>query len=371
MTTSQTRTRVAVLGAGGIGTAAHLPSITGLVDKAELVAVVEPDPEKRRLAQERFAVGAVYERADEMLDDVRPELVMVATPPYTHADLVVQVLESGAWAFCEKPLCGSLRDADRIIEAEQRTGQWCVTVSQFRYAGGSRQVSATLREGTWGRPLLGVAHTAWYRGPEYWTVPWRGKIGTEFGGSTTTQAHHAIDLMLWLMGEWESVSAYTGTIARQIEVEDTSVGAVRFRSGAMGTVLATIASHHQHTRVAVHAEHASVELNTLYRPLLGEWSVVQTRPDGTSATVDRWAGPEEPEVEHQHQAQLSRIIDAHRTGRKPELTGVEARSMLEFLTAYYKSAATGRAVVAGEIEPNDPFYDALSGPAVLPVGSAK
>lgn len=359
MTTSDSRTRVAVLGAGGIGMRAHLPSVTGLVDEAELVAVVDPNSEHRRLAHELFAPEATYERVDEMLNDARPDLVMVATPPHTHADLVVQVLESGAWALCEKPLCGSLRDVDRIIEAQQRTGQWCVTVSQFRYAGGSGQVSAALRSGTWGRPLLGVAHTAWYRGPEYWDVPWRGKIATEFGGSTTTQAHHAIDLMLWLMGEWESVSAYMGTIARPIEVEDTSVGAVRFRSGAMGTVLATIASHHQHTKVAVHAEHASVELETLYSPLPEEWTLIKTSPDGTSEAVDGWATHEEFELAHQ--AQLSQMLDAWRTGRKPQLTATEARSTLEFITAYYKAAATGRAIAANEIQPGDPFYDALSG----------
>lgn len=363
MTTLMKRARIAVVGAGGIGAAAHLPAVTALSDEAELVAIVDLDPARLADAVETFGPTRGYADLGEMLAAERPDITVIATPPHLHEPLSIQAMEAGSWVFCEKPLTGSLASADRIREAEQRTGQWCVTVSQFRYSGGSRQVRDALAAGTWGRPLLGVAHTSWYRGPDYWEAAWRGKFRTEFAGATTSQAHHAIDLLLWLMDSpWEQVAAYADTLSRPIEVEDASVASVRFRSGALATMLSTVLSHNQETRLQVMAEDATVDLHTLYMPLLDEWSVRRTDADGTRVVED-WAEPEEPV--QAHRAQLANILAHWRDGRQPELTCAEARETLEFLTALYKSSAVGAPVTRGQIAAGDPFYEALdaAGPA--------
>lgn len=354
---THTRARIAVLGAGGIGAAAHLPGVTALTGDAELVAIVDLDPARLSAAGEQFGTQNLYSDVAVMLAEQKPDLVVIATPPHTHEALAIQAMEAGAWVFCEKPLTGSLESADRIIEAEKRTGKWCVTVSQFRYAGGSRQVRDTLREGTWGRPLLGIANTAWFRGPDYWDAAWRGKFATEFAGATTSQAHHAIDLLLWLMGDWESVGGFADTLARPIEVEDASVGAIRFTSGGFATVLSTVLSHRQHTTVTVHAEKATINLETLYQPLFEEWSVTSTTDEGISTVDEKWAQATAPTPAHQ--AQLATILSAWRAGERPELSTVEARMTLEFLTALYKAAATGTIVRQGDIVAGDPFYSAL------------
>lgn len=360
------RTRVAVLGAGGIGGTTHLPSASRLTDLVEVVAVVEPDDERRAWAGREFGVEALYRDAATMLAEVRPDVVTIATPPHTHEELSVAAMRAGAWAYTEKPLSGSLASVDRIIAAEAETGQHCVTVSQFRYAAGARAVRRGLHGGEWGRPLVGVSLTQWWRGPEYWDVPWRGKIATEFGGATTTQAYHATDLLLWLMGEWSEVVGFAGALDREIEVEDTSVAAVRFDSGAMATLGATLLSHRERTSLTVHAERASVHLETLYLPQLDEWTVHVPDAEGGKTLLEGWAA-EEPEAPPQaHQAQLEQLVLAHQEGRRPELTAAESRSMIEFLSALYKSSATGRPVRRGEIAPGDPYYDALSGKAGEP-----
>ena len=357
------RARIAVVGAGGIGAAAHLPAVTALADVAELVAIVDLDPVRREDAISTFGPTRGYADIGEMLAVEQPDITIIATPPHLHEPLAIQAMEAGSWVFCEKPLTGSLASADRLLDAERRTGQWCVTVSQFRYSGGSRQVRDALDSGRWGRPLIGVAHTSWYRGPDYWDAAWRGKFTTEFAGATTSQAHHAIDLLLWLMGSpWASVAAFADTLSRPIEVEDASVASVRFASGAMATMLSTVLSHHQETRLQVMAEQATVDLDTLYMPLLDEWSVRTTDADGTRLVED-WAEEEEPV--QAHRAQLANILGHWRAGETPELTVSEARSTLEFLTALYKSAATGAPVQRGEVVAGDKFYDALdaAGPA--------
>lgn len=357
------KARIAVVGAGGIGAAAHLPAITALPEQAELVGIVDLDDARRTEAGERFATDKLYSDLAVMMEEQHPDIVVLATPPHTHEPLAIQVMRAGAWVFCEKPMTGSLASVDRIAAVEAETGQACVTVSQFRYSGGARQVRDKLRSGEWGSVLTGYANTSWYRGPEYWETSWRGKFATEFAGATTTQAHHAIDLLLWLMGDWSSVAGFADTLDRPIEVEDASTAVVRFAGGGMATLLSQVLSHQQETRIQVTAQKATVDLETLYMPLMEEWTVRQIDGEGQSRVVDDWA---QPEGEKQaHREQLADILAHWREGERPELMVTEARATIEFLTALYKSAATGTLVQRGEIVAGDPFYDAIDagGPA--------
>ncbi|MFT4028343.1 MAG: Gfo/Idh/MocA family oxidoreductase [Protaetiibacter sp.] len=361
-----TRARIALIGAGGIGAAAHLPAIEALADEVELVAIVDPDEARRSAAGERFGCSALHADATTMLAEVAPDIAVVATPPHLHEPLAIEALRAGSWVYCEKPLTGSLASADLIAAAEAETGNWCVTVSQFRYSGGSQQVERALRSGRWGRPLVGISHTNWYRGPEYWDAPWRGRFATEFGGSTTTQAYHAVDLLLWLMGgDWQSVSGVAETVSRPIEVEDASVASVRFASGAVASVVSTVVSHDPVTRLEVIAERANIRLDTLYLPLLEEWSVSTIGEGDHAQLVEGWADDEPAMLVNAHRAQLAELVAGWRAGERPQLTTVESRATLEFLAALYKSSAEGREVRRGEIVEGDPFYEALdaAGPA--------
>lgn len=358
------KAHVAVVGAGGIGGSTHLPALKALGEVAELVAIVDPDEARRIAAVQAFGPVRDYPDLVPMLGDVNPDIVVIATPPHLHEPLAIQSMRAGSWVFCEKPLTGSLESVDRIIAAERDTGQWCVTVSQFRYSGGSRQIYSAMREGRWGKPLIGVAHTSWFRGADYWDAAWRGKFATEFAGATTSQAHHAIDLLLWLMGgKWSTVFGFAETLSRPIEVEDTSVASVRFEDGALATLLSTVLSHHQATKLQVVTERATLDLDTLYAPLLEEWSVRRADEAGESQVVKDWANPEPPVPAHR--AQLANLIEHWGTSQKPELAAEEARSTLEFLTALYKSSAVGKPIGRGEIVAGDPFYSRLdaAGPA--------
>lgn len=361
------RARVVLVGAGGIGVAAHLPAIAALPDLCDLVGIVDPDAQRRSDAAARFGDVPTFEDLTTALAATSPDLVSLATPPHLHEAGAVESLRAGAWVYCEKPLTGSLASADRIAAVEAETGSWCVTVSQFRYAGGSGQIRTRLDAGDWGRPLLGMSHTNWYRGPEYWDAPWRGRYATEFGGSTTTQAYHAIDLLLWLMGgDWARVHGRAATLSRPLEVEDASVATVEFDSGALATVMTTVLSHDPTTTVQVIAERATATLRSLYLPLLAEWDV-RTTEDGTSVPLPGWPEPEPELTVNGHRAQLQNLLEHWHAGTTPDLTTAQSRSTLEFITALYKSSATGRAVERGEIGQGDPFYEALHGVAAAGV----
>ena len=125
----------------------------------------------------------------------------------------------------------------------------------------------------------------------------------------------------------------------------------------MATLLSQVLSHQQETRIQVTAQKATVDLETLYMPLMGEWTVRQVDAEGESRVVEDWA---EPEGEKQaHREQLANILAHWRAGERPELMVAEARATIEFLTALYKSAATGTLVKRGDIVAGDPFYEAI------------
>ena len=86
----------------------------------------------------------------------KPDLVQIAVPPQFHCELAVRSLEAGAWVLCEKPLCASLAELDRIEDAEKRTGRFCASVFQMRYAPSNRHVKAVIDSGLLGRPLVGI-----------------------------------------------------------------------------------------------------------------------------------------------------------------------------------------------------------------------
>src|SRR5690242_11888955 len=126
------KTRVAIIGTGGIAPA-HMEGLQSLADRAQVVAAVDVDPQRVKEFGEKFSIPRVYTDAAEMLEKERPQLVHICTPPGTHCDLSIACMEAGAWVLCEKPICASLAELDRLAEAEKRTGKYVSSVFQMRF----------------------------------------------------------------------------------------------------------------------------------------------------------------------------------------------------------------------------------------------
>src|SRR3954447_18339046 len=116
------RARVLLIGAGKVADDQHLPAIRALADRVELIGVCDPDGERaRRLAAEAGPAVPHYRDVGAALGATQPDLVLVATPPATHAELVPSCLRAGAWVVCEKPPARSLAELDVIAAAERET----------------------------------------------------------------------------------------------------------------------------------------------------------------------------------------------------------------------------------------------------------
>ena len=357
---SPARRRVAVVGTGAIVSGSHLPALRAHSDRVELVAAVDVDQGRldafRELAGEQ---AAGFTSVDAMLDAVHPDLVLIGTPPSLHRDQTVAALKAGAWVLCEKPLTLSLAEYDEIAAAEEASGAYAAVVFQHRYGSGAVHARELITSGELGAPLVAHCQTTWHRDAAYYAVPWRGKWASEGGGPTMGHGIHQYDLMLHLLGEWQEISAMAARLVHDTESEDVSTALVRFRSGALATVVNSVLSPDEVSRIRIDCADATVELTHLYGHSNDSWAYTPA-PHVASERATAWRTPA-TDVPSSHTAQLGALLDAYDTGTRPPGSGHDARATLEFAAALYKAAFTGRSVHVGEIGPGDPFYEAMHG----------
>jgi len=349
--------RAAIVGTGGIASE-HARSLHAAGARVQLVAATDVDP--RRLADfcETHSIAHAYPSAAAMLAAEHPDLIHICTPPATHALLAVEALEAGASVFCEKPLCGSLAELDRIEAAETRSGRFCAGVVQWRFGSAAKHLKRLIADGVPGRALLALCQTTWYRDAVYYSAPWRGRWDTELGGATMGQGIHAIDLLLWLMGEWREVDGTVATLDHDMAVEDVSLAVLRFASGALGSVVSSVCSPHEETRLRFDFQQATFEVACLYAYSNGDW-LCTPAPDAEEV-LRAWSSIPS-DVPGVHSAQLADVLDALEAGRPAPASAAEHRPTIELISALYKSAATRTAVQNGSIRPGDPFYEHVAG----------
>jgi predicted dehydrogenase len=349
---SSDRIRFALVGAGVIG-AVHAQALTELADDAQLVAVVDHDQDRARALADRHGAPVASTDLAAVLrrDDI--DAVTICTPSGVHADGVVAALDAGKHVVVEKPIDITLAAADRIIDAEQRTGKTVAVISQHRFDPSTEKVLAAVQAGHLGTVTSAIASHAWWRGQSYYdSGGWRGTWALDGGGAIMNQTVHTINLMITTVGVPVEVFAYTGCLAHErIEVEDTAVAVVKFASGALGMIHGTTAAYpgldaslrvfgSKGSAVITADELTFFHANPGDAPEIGMQS---DRPANQVTEADR-LDPAEPSLGRAHRDQLADFVDAVRTGRPPRVGTAEARTALSVILALYESAATGQPV---------------------------
>jgi predicted dehydrogenase len=350
--------RAAIIGTGGIANN-HLKALQALSDSVEVVAAVDLDSAKLKAFTDQYKIPHAYSSSEAMLAEQKPDLVHICTPPGSHFRLSIQCLRAGAWVLCEKPLCGSLAELDEIQKTEAETQRFCCSVFQWRFGSGARHLKNLIQTEAMGRPLLGICQTTWYRGVNYYQIPWRGKWSSALGGTSMNHGVHTMDLFLWLMGHWEEVAATMSTFADGIETEEVSVATVRFANKALASIVNSSVSPRQETSLRFDFQKATVDLKYLYSYKNENW---QFHPcaEVPEEEVLRWRTISE-ETPSSHLSQLAELLECIKRKERPATSGAEARRVLEFISCLYKSAAIGKPVKRGSLTHDDPFYQHVAG----------
>jgi predicted dehydrogenase len=350
--------RAVLAGTGSIGDA-HVRAVDATQGRVQLVAATDIDAKRVTDFAARHRIPETFTDYAEMLRVTKPDLVIVATPPGQHTTMSLAAMEAGAWVWCEKPLCSSLADADRIAAQETATGRYTACVFQMRFASSTAHLREIAASGQLGRPLVAVCNTLWFRDAAYYSAPWRG-TWAELGGPTMGLGIHAMDHLLHLWGDWTEVRAQAATLDRAIEVEDVSMAMITFANGAVASVVNSALSPRQETYIRLDYQKATVELTHLYSYARDNWRFTLAPHAQDEGLLQAWQSFP-PDVGSTHAAQLSALVSDMDSNRRPLTSGAEARRTVELLTAIYKSAFTGEVVRAGTILPGDPFHDSIHG----------
>ena len=351
MSTPTQRLRFALVGAGLIG-GVHARELAGL-DVAELVAVVDTDPAKARRLADRYGAPVATADLDAVLSRDDVDAVSVCTPSGLHADAAVAALDAGKHVVVEKPLDVSLAAADRVIDAEKRSGKTVAVISQHRFDRSSEKVLQAVRDGHLGTITSAIASHAWWRGQSYYdSGDWRGTLALDGGGAVMNQTVHTVNLLTTIVGTPVEVFAYTACLAHErIEVEDTAVAVVKFASGALGMIHGTTAAYPGlDASLRVFGSKGSAVISndalTFLHENAGEAPEIgMSEMTGANQVTDEFAlEPEDLPLGRAHRRQLADFVDAVRTGRPPRVGTTEARTSLSVVLAMYESAASGRPV---------------------------
>ena len=165
---------VGVVGAG-IGRSHITEGYNALPDKFRVVALCDIDSERLHAVSEQFSIRRVTASFGELLAMSDLDIIDICTPPTLHLEQSLAALAAGKQVICEKPLVGSLADADRLIATEQSATGRLLPVFQYRFGNGLQKAKHIIASGIAGKPYLATVETAWTRRSAYYAVPWRGR----------------------------------------------------------------------------------------------------------------------------------------------------------------------------------------------------
>lgn len=348
--------KVAIIGAGAISKA-HIEAYLQFPERCTIVAIsdIYEDKAQERIDQFELKDAKAVKDYKELLE-AGIDLVSICTPPYTHASLTVEFLEAGSHVMVEKPMASSLEECDIMNAAAQRTGKLLSVVAQNRFKTPMMKMKSVLESGLMGNIVHTQVDSFWWRGHCYYDLWWRGTWEKEGGGPTLNHAVHHIDALLWMMGSPTEVQAFMSNVSHDnAEVEDLSIGMLRFANGSLGQITSSVVHHGEEQQLIFQGAKARVS---------APWKVKASNSTSNGFPEPNTALEEElqafydglPEVIYEgHAGQIDNVLTAIETGAPVLIDGISGRQTLELITGIYKSASTGE-LVKFPLGAEDAFY---------------
>lgn len=351
--------KVAIIGTGNISPA-HIEAYLRFRDVCEIVALCDIYPEKADAKKALFNIdGArVFPSHKQLIKELGDslDLVSVCTPPFTHSDIAVDFLRAGINVIVEKPMASSLAECDRMLEAENESGKTLAVIAQNRFTDPYWRLKAILDSGLIGRVLHAEIDSYWWRGHCYYDLWWRGAWATEGGGCTLNHAVHHIDMLGWMLGTPEKVTAVLSNAAHDnAEVEDISIAAMQYPGGTLAQVTSSVIHHGEEQAVIIQGERARVSAPFRVYASTSRDNGFPIRNESLEEEIRAFNDSIPPLKYTGHAAEIDDVMRAIMTGTRPFIDGHSGRRTVEIITSIYKSGFEGH-TVSLPLERDDPFY---------------
>jgi UDP-N-acetyl-2-amino-2-deoxyglucuronate dehydrogenase len=332
---------IALVGCGRISRN-HLEAIAK-VDGLRLTAVCDSVAERATSVGEEFGVPAFTNYAD-LLKKADADVITLATPSGLHSAQGVAAARAGKHVITEKPMAITLEQADALVGATDAAGVKLFVVKQNRLNPSVQLLKRAVDKGRFGRIYLANTTVRWHRPQEYYdAASWRGTWEFD-GGAFMNQASHYVDLIQWLMGPVESVTAKTATQARRIEAEDSGVAVLKFRNGALGVIEVNVLTYPRNWEgsITIIGEKGTAKIGGTAVNKVEHWAFAEYDDDDKLIET---AATNPPSVYgFGHEGYYRNVVSVLRGEAQPETDGRAGRKSLELILGIYESAKTGRDV---------------------------
>ena len=310
------------------------------VDGLALAAVCDIDGERAARAGDDQGVPW-YRSLDEMLRAGDVDVVTICTPSGLHSANGIAAAQAGKHVVTEKPMSLSLRQADDLVRACDDAGVQLFVVKQNRLNPPIQLLKRAADKGRFGRIFMANVTVRWQRPQDYYDAePWRGTWEFD-GGAIMNQASHYVDLMQWLVGPVESVMGKTATQARRIEAEDSGIGILKFRSGALGLIEVNVLTYPRNFEgsITIIGERGTVKIGGTAVNRVEHWTFAEYDDDDKLVEA---ANTNPPNVYgFGHEGYYRNVLAVLRGEAKPETDGRAGRKSLELILGIYESTKTG------------------------------
>ncbi len=336
------KVRFALVGCGRIAEK-HFDAFDKHSDRVELVGVCDTNP--ARLAGAVSRTGAKgYDSFKKLLAESDADAVVLATPSGVHAQQAIAIANSGRHVVTEKPMATRWRDGAAMVEACDNAGVRLFVVKQNRRNATLQMLKRAVEKKRFGRIYSVNINVFWSRPQSYYDQDaWRGTWEFD-GGALMNQASHYVDLLDWLIGPIECVHAFTGTLARDIQVEDSAVLNVRWRSGALGSMNVSMLTYPKNLEgsITILGEKGTVRVGGVAVNEIQHWEFEDD--DEMDANIKAASYETTSVYGFGHPLYYDNVINCLQGKAEPETDGREGLRSLEVLIAAYLSARDGKQV---------------------------
>ena len=286
----------------------------------------------------------------KMIDETKPDVVVVMAPHSLHKEMTVYGLQAGAHVLCEKPMALDVQDADAMITAARETGKLLAINFQHRLRGDIIAAREIIQNGELGRIQHVDMKNTWLRTNIYYkSSDWKGRWNGEGGALLMNQSPHDLDLICFLMGMPSSVYAWTPTVLHSINAEDTAQAMLRWENGAMGTFHSSTAETGQDQRFEIIGTKGHLSIKQGGQPVLRRFGTdvaefIQTSDQAFGSPVIEETIVETSDSQGNHRAVYENFCNAILNGGPISADGPTSIRGLELANAMIYSSHTGAPV---------------------------